>query len=93
MASIAFDIQNLSKRLDQLDAAGPTARNLQSAWAMLQTVNSLLLAVKNGDGTAANYILSEDWKEVDRAAYKTAIDAAQVAITTALGQLKTLVKA
>lgn len=92
MASVSFDIQNLVKKLDRLDAKGPTSRNLQSAWAMAQTINSLLQAIK-ADGTAANYTLSEDWAEADRAAYKTAVDACQTALTTALGQLKTLVKA
>ncbi len=91
MASIAFDIQNLAKKLDRLDAKGPTSRNLQSAWAMAQTINSLLQATK-ADG-AGHYTLSEDWTEATRTPYEAAVDAAQVALTAALAQLKVLVKA
>ena len=90
-ASVAFDIQNLVKRLDTLDSTGPTARNIQSAYSLVQTANSLLLAL--ADGGAGKFTLSEDWKEADRAAYETAVAAAQVGITAAFAAFKTLAKA
>jgi|ERR1035437_829896 hypothetical protein len=60
-ASVAFDIQNLTKRLDTLDAKGPTSRNIQSAFALAQTINSLLYEIAQGG--AGDYTLSEDFLE------------------------------
>ena len=91
MSSIAFDIQNLSKALDRMDSKGPTARNVQSAWAMAQTINSLLLQLSGGLAGQAKelYVVSEDWTGT-LANYKTAVDAAQTACTTLLSELKAL---
>lgn len=90
MAAVAFDIQNLSRKIDTLDAKGPVDRNLQSALAMALTVNSLLQQIAVAG--AAKYELSEAWTEATRAAYETAIDAAQVGVTAAVTKLKTLTK-
>jgi hypothetical protein len=90
MPSVAFDIQNLVRRLDTMDSTGPTARNLQSAWALVQTANSLLQDLVSGG--AGHFTLSEDWVEANRVAYEAAVSAAQVAITTAQQQFKILAK-
>ena len=90
MASVSFDIYNITKKLDTLDAKGPTDRNIQSAFYMGQTIASMLLAIKAGG--ASNYTLSEAWTEATRATYETAVDDAFTAQKNANTQLKALIK-
>jgi hypothetical protein len=94
----AFDLQNLNKRLDTLDAKGPLSRGHQSSWAMLQAILSFLREIQNPDPvtgtvTSGEYLLSEDWAEADRATYETAVDTALADVATAMAELKTIVKA
>lgn len=64
--SIAFDIQNLKRRLDTLDAKGPISRGLQAALAMAQATNSLLYQIQNPDPSTGaisqgTFLRSEDF--------------------------------
>lgn len=93
----AFDLQNLNKRLDTLDAKGPLSRGHQTSWALCQAINSFLLDVKgnatNGTIATSGYRLGEDWAEADRATYEGHIDTATTKIVEAMAELKALVKA
>jgi len=89
--SLTINLQNMLRTLDTADSKGPTSRNLQSGYAITLAAKTLLFDIA-ADGVAANYTLSEEWTEANRAAYKTAVDAALVAMNTALVQWKLLTK-
>jgi hypothetical protein len=90
MAQPAFDLQNLSRKLDTLDSTGPTARNVQQCFWLANAALSLLYSLTTPG--AGNYVRSEDWSAADQAAYETAVDAAVAGAKDALAALKTLCK-
>ena len=90
MASVAFDLQNLSRRLDTLDAKGPVDRNIQSASALALTITSLLQQLQ--EGGAGAFELSEAWTDATRTPYEAAVVAAQVGCTALVTKLKVLAK-
>lgn len=90
MANLAADRLNVDPALATLDAPGPNSRGFQSAYRMLQEVNSFLFKVTTPGAT--NYLLSEEWAEADRTSYESAVDALKSAIKDANLAAKAVLK-
>jgi hypothetical protein len=90
VGSIAFDLVNLSRRLDMADGSiGPTARNLQSAWTLAMAINSMVRDIKAPG--AGSYVRSEAWTAAHQADYETQIDNLDTALIDVAAALATIV--
>lgn len=88
MASVSFDLVQLSRRFDQLDPKGPNDRNLQAAAIFAQSVAAVLREVTAAG--SGKYLLPENYAEADRSAAETALAGALTAVGTLNGYLNTL---
>jgi hypothetical protein len=80
--SVAVDIQNISRIIDSFDATDATDRNLQSAFYLARQATLVC-----GDIKSAAYQRPIGVPVANDAAYRTAIDDALAAFTTANANL------